>query len=328
MSPSIMNQIQRDAMRKRLPAFKTIGYEGKGDPDMRTRDLKPGTYLDDRLQGFTVPSFDDLVRGLRSIPTGPDARALTQCLLWYLQVRDTFQPRLELNVLHAQALIRALRQPLQPVGKRNLNRLALEQWQRESSSNKIDSKYVGSGVNKERREPNQTAKSAGERAVINSEENTVQAEIRIPLRNILTFPFLALHGVVSKAFQMGIDKAERRRAVRQDTATPTKHMTPTKRPTPAKSSTMVGTNNMASPETTLKRTREPDFSELLTPAQTPKRQRKLHNGIPGEWALRRPTVSPITPRAAPQPRAYTNPRDTLVNLEFGLRKRGPAWKKP
>jgi hypothetical protein len=32
----------------------------------------------------------------------------------------------------------------------------------------------------------------------------------LPLRHILTFPFLALHGVVAEALKMGIDKAERR----------------------------------------------------------------------------------------------------------------------
>jgi hypothetical protein len=80
MSPAIMNQMQRNATKRRLPAFKTTSYEGKGDPDMHTSGLKPDQYLKDRLQVFTVPSVDDLLRGLDFLPTGPGARQLAQCL--------------------------------------------------------------------------------------------------------------------------------------------------------------------------------------------------------------------------------------------------------
>ena len=324
MSPAIMNQIQRDAMKKRLPAFKTTGYEGKGDPDMRTIGLKPDTYLDDRLQGFTVPSFGDLLRGLNFLPTGPDARQLTQCLTWYLKVRDTFQPRLELNILHTQALIRALRQPLQPVGPQNLNRYALEQWRKDQVCDQIDIKDVASETKETERESIHTAKSAGERAVLNMKGETIGVEARIPLRNILTFPFLALHGIVGKALEMGIDKAEGRRASRKSRATPTKQSTP------AKPATTASTDTTSSSEPTLKRPHEAESGELLTPAHTPKRQRKLddHPSLLDVRAPRQPTVSPITPRVAPPQPALTIPRNLLANVEFGLRKRGPAQQKP
>lgn len=285
---------------------------------MQTDGLKPGQYLDDRLQGFTVPSFDDLLRGLRFLPTGPDARQLTQCLTWYLKIRDTFQPRLYLNVLHAQSLIRALRQPLQPVGLRNLNRYAFEQWRKNEACEGIAIKEVGPGA-KERLELNPTAKSAGERVMINTHEDSVEAEVRIPLRNILTFPFLTLHGVVGKAFEMGIEKAERRRAARKGATTPTKQSTEAR----------SATDNKLFQDPTLKRAREAEPAELLTPAQTPKCQRKLGDGPgkPGVQDPRQPTVSPITPRVAPPQPAQNIPRNLIANLEFGLRKRGPAQQK-
>lgn len=322
MSSSVFNQIQGDAMKRRLPEYETVGYEGTGDSNMRTSELKPGLYLDDRLQGFFVPSFDNLLCGLKCIPSGPDARALTQCVTWYLQTRDSFSPRLELNVLHTQALVRALRQPLQPVTSQNLNHCALELWRKNKTSEKIKVTDLEAGANKARRNKSCIARSAGERAVINTQKNTVQAEVRIPLRNILTFPFLALHGIAIKAFEMGIDKAERKMAVRTATLT--------KRPAPAECVTVPITNAPPSSQSPLKRGYVAESGDVLTPVQTPKRQRKL-DGVSRKMGVRtprQPTVSPITPRVVPPQPSYTIPRDMLVNLEFGLRKREPARKEP
>ncbi|KAF3038750.1 hypothetical protein E8E11_002569 [Didymella keratinophila] len=294
-------------MKKRLPAFKTTGYTGKGDPDMHTNGLKPGTYLDDRLQGFTVPSFDDLLLP-DVVPRSPRHLSAT----------------LELNVWHTQALVRALRQPLQPVGPHNLNRYALEQWSKDQICDKIDIKVVASEMKETEREPIHTAKSAGERAVLNMKGKTIEAEVRIPLRNILTFPFLALHGIVGKALEIGIDKAERRGASQKGRATPMKQSTP------AKPATTTSTNTTSIPEPMLKRPRKAESGELLTPTQTPRRQRQLDNqpSLLDVWAPRQPTVSPITPRVAPPQPPLIIPRNSLANLEFGLRKRGPAPQKP
>ncbi|KAF3048420.1 hypothetical protein E8E12_011788 [Didymella heteroderae] len=323
MSLSVLNQIQRDTVRRRLPGFKTTGYEGKGDPETHTKGLKLGAYLEEKFMGFTVPSFGDLLHGLKFIPTRLDARGLTQCLAWFLRVRDIFQPKLELNILHAQALIRALGQSLPPVGVQNVNRYALEQWGKEETSERIGITAVGSGLEEGGRGKDNAVKSPGERAVMNIRHNTIKAEVRIPLRNILVFPFLALHGVISEAFEMGINNAERRRAARKGT-------TRTKQPTPARSATATVTGINSSPHSTPKRLREAESGQTMTPAQTPKRQRKLDAKADflGVRTPRRPTVSPITPRTErPQPRLVV-PRDSQVKSEFGLRQRGPARQKP
>jgi hypothetical protein len=323
MSPPVMNQIQRDAVQRLLPAFKTNGYEGEGDSDMRTDQLKPGEYLEKKVKGYTLPTFDDLLHGLNFTPTGPDVRGLTQCLTWYLKIRNTFQPRLEFNVLHAQALIRALRLPLEPVGIQNLNRYALEYWRKGGAFDKIavtKSEHEG----RKGQEGIRSTKFAGERAVVDTRNNTVKAEFRIPFRNILSFPFLALHGVISEALKMGIDKAERRRAARKGMSTPTK------RTTSANHAPTDCANTDHFPKPPLKRPRKAESGEPLTPAQTPKRRRRLNDG-PSMLEVRtprRPTVSPITPRTSTQQIGIKDSHGSLVKLEFGLRQRKSARHKP
>lgn len=73
MSPGLMNNAQRGSLKRLLPGYNGAGYEGKGDSDMHTHNPKPGAYLWNKTMGFTVPTFDDLLRGLNCIPTGPDA---------------------------------------------------------------------------------------------------------------------------------------------------------------------------------------------------------------------------------------------------------------
>jgi hypothetical protein len=148
----------------------------------------------------------------------------------------------------------------------------------------------------------------------------VTLKVRIPFRNILIFAFLALHGVVGKALEMGIEKAERRRAAREGVTRLTKESTP------AKPIATTSTNTKSSLATTLKRPREDEPAELLTPAQTPKCQWKADDGLEVRHP-RQPTVSPITPRAAPPQPDRSIPRNLLANLKFGLRKRGPAQRK-
>src|SRR3954466_7745528 len=98
-----MSQFQRNTVKTSIPGFKTESYHGKHTRSLCTSHLSPGKYITERRDGFTVPSFDDLLRGLVNLPCGLDARDLTECLKWYLSVCDTFTPALEFTVLHVQA---------------------------------------------------------------------------------------------------------------------------------------------------------------------------------------------------------------------------------
>jgi hypothetical protein len=111
-----LNNYQRDTVKTVIVGFKTSSYKGKSDRNLRTEHLVSGPHIKSLRKGYTLPTFEDLVRGLQRLPSGLDARGLSQCLSWYLNICDSFSPKLELNVLHAQSLIRALRQPLKPFG--------------------------------------------------------------------------------------------------------------------------------------------------------------------------------------------------------------------
>jgi hypothetical protein len=97
-----MNSYQRDTVKTVLPGFKTATYKGKADRDLRVDHLAPGPHIEKTRKGFTLPTFEDLVHGLQRLPSGLDARGLTQCLSWYLNMRDSFTPKLALNVLHSR----------------------------------------------------------------------------------------------------------------------------------------------------------------------------------------------------------------------------------
>ncbi|KAL5113143.1 hypothetical protein ACEQ8H_008991 [Pleosporales sp. CAS-2024a] len=207
MSPVYMNNCQRDAVKTEIPGFKTSTLAGKPDRNLRTDHLVPGNYIQSMRKGYTLPSFEELVRGLRRLPSGLDARGLTQCLSWYLNVRDTFTPKLELNVLHTQSLIRALRQPLKPFGPQNLDRNALEEWHNTGTFETVEIE--------DRRldQPPATAKTLGRtrsRLHLDLDEEDVSTDVVLQVRHILVFPFLALHGVVGEAFKLGIRNAQTR----------------------------------------------------------------------------------------------------------------------
>jgi hypothetical protein len=210
-----MNNYQRDLVKIALPGFKTTSYRGKSDRNLRTDHLAPGRTVERR--GHTLPTFDDLLRGLQRLPSGLDARGLTQCLSWYINNRDTFTPKLELNVLHTQSLIRALREPLKPFGPQNLDRNALEEWRDKDTFETVEIeekshnyKGVASGSNEHRRS----------QLHLNLDEDDVSMVLDLPVRHILLFPGLAIcHGMASAALQMGIQKAENRQAAREGEAT-------------------------------------------------------------------------------------------------------------
>jgi len=202
-----MNQFQRDSVKKIIEGFKTDTINGKHDANLHTDHLEPGRYIADRRSGYVLPTFGDLLGGLNHLPSGLDARGLTECLSWYLHVRDSFTPKLELNVLHTQALIRALRTPLKRYGPQNLDCNALKEW-------KEKGRFEERKVYYEPARP--TSTEAGDTAQkrtqlhMNLNNHEVKLEIQLPIRRVLTFPFLALHSVIGEALKLGIEKAENR----------------------------------------------------------------------------------------------------------------------
>lgn len=202
-------------MKSSLPGFKTAGYKGKSDRNLRTDQIGTGPYIESLSKGYTLPSFEDLVRGLLRLPSGLDARGLTTCISWYLNIRDTFTPKLELNVLHTQALIRALREPLKPFGPQNLDRNALEEWRSKGSFETVEIEH------KKRQQQliaHEVARDGRSQMHLNLDKEDVSMKVTLPLRHIMTFPFLALHGVFAEALKLGIKKAEVRRALRKGPA--------------------------------------------------------------------------------------------------------------
>lgn len=212
-----MNQIQRDTVQRLLPQFRTVGFTGRGDKDLSTAQLKPGAYLEKKFDGYTLPTFDDLLLGLTRLPQGSDARSFTQCLEWYLEARDTFTPRLELNVLHAQALIRALKSPNTADAAPNLNKLALLQWRKAGRFAKTPI-TAPLDINTHKTDARTWAlQDSKPRTVltIGKESMDLEMHINLPIRHVLIFPLLALHGVIAEALKTGIDRSERRRAARE-----------------------------------------------------------------------------------------------------------------
>jgi hypothetical protein len=215
-----MNGYQRDTVKTALPGFKTTSYQGKSDRNLRTDCFEPGPHIQSIRKGYSLPTFDDLVRGLQRLPSGLDARGLTQSLAWYLRNRDSFTPRLELNVLHTQSLIRALREPLKPFGPQNLDRNALEEWRNKGTFEALeleDGNQVYGGVAAKLGPSGRTILR------LNLDKDEVSMDLTLPIRHVFTFPFLALHGVVSEALKMGISKAENRQKARHGVAKRREH---------------------------------------------------------------------------------------------------------
>jgi hypothetical protein len=276
-----MNQIQRDTVIRILPNFKTTDYEDKEDPNLYTDQLKPGAYLEKKFKGYILPAFDDLLRGLTSLSQESDAGPLTQCLSWYLRVCNAFTPKLELNVLHAQALIRALRQPSNHIGKPNQNRFALHQWKVRGTfpSNEHMALMEITAESKghfQQRLPPKTSLD------VRSEPIRLELQVDIPIRHVLTFPFLALHGVVAEAFKVGIHKAETQKALRSSTTTPRKRARDT---VSAREDTPQDTAEQTEP------------GDAIESARTPKRRRIFidSTGVSLILTPKRPTMSPISP---------------------------------
>jgi hypothetical protein len=209
-----INQFFRDVLKNEFPDVKVSSFQGKPDRNQYTEHLKPSRLLNGSRYGFVVPTFNDLLKGLVHIPTGLDARGLTQCLTWYLVVRDTFTPRLDLNVLHMQSLIRALRVPLKHYGPRNLDKQALQEWKEKGhfTKRRVEDESASSTADLVDHLPEQLKRS---RVTINLKAGTVGVDVVVKLRHVLTIPYLTIGRMICKALEMGIEKAEARRASRE-----------------------------------------------------------------------------------------------------------------
>jgi hypothetical protein len=208
-----LNQVLRDTLGHVLPSNKPSdsAYESRSNRNIYTDHLRPGKYVEQMCGGYVVPTFDDLLRGLKYIPTGLDARDLTQCLVWYLHIKEMFSPPLEMNVLHTQSLIRALQQPLVAHGLRNLDKIALEEWKRDGKFTEEEVKGETYRYERQSQEKRKSVKSKMEIAV---HDESIKIQVSLPLRHVFMFPFLAMIGMASKGIQVGVAKAEERRTAR------------------------------------------------------------------------------------------------------------------
>ncbi|KAI0580940.1 hypothetical protein Alg130_06832 [Pyrenophora tritici-repentis] len=219
ISAGKMNLYQRDAAKVVYPEFKLNSYKGRLDPDLSMTHIEPGKSVVDRIGTFTIPLYDDLLRGLRHFPSGLDARVLTECLAWYKSVRDTFNPPLQFNVLHTQALSRVLQVPLKPYGPQNLDYLSLMEWREkgEFKTRPMDENITTSTSVQDMDSGNKKRSHLN----INMDTEEVTMEYKIRLQHIFTFPFVAMQDLIGEAFTMGIKKAEERATARGVVLTPT-----------------------------------------------------------------------------------------------------------
>ncbi|KAL6704942.1 hypothetical protein ACN47E_007487 [Coniothyrium glycines] len=317
-----MNNYQRDAVKNTLPDFRTADYRGTPDSNLSTDDLARGKTIEDMCRGYTLPTFDDLLRGLQHMPTGLNARGLTQCLNWYADMRDTFSPTLEMNVLHAQALISALRQPLEPLGTRNLDRYALQEWREKGwfEEARVARRLPVCGVEEKESEVDRP------QLLMDLDRQNVLLRHRLPLRHVFTFPFLAVHEVVGEALRMGIRKAEARRverereevnAARRQGADPESHiaqLVEEKQYAAAEHEEHTAPARPAAPQ-------DPDSHPISLDAMTRNRVRRhspeqpviqrMHT-VPGAALPPRPARPPLVTRLYPEPDSIHRHRDRYI----------------
>ncbi|OAG06182.1 uncharacterized protein CC84DRAFT_754070 [Paraphaeosphaeria sporulosa] len=213
LSITNVSQFFCDVLKNDLSDFEVSNFQCKPDRHLYTDHLRPSKPLNGPRHGFVVPSFNQLLEGLVYLPSGLDARGLTQCLAWYLDVRDTFTPRLDLNVLHTQSLIRALRMPLKPYKPRNLDILALQEWQEKGQFAKR--RLDGQGSSDADRVDHSLKQLMRSRVTIDTNTETLGVYAVVKLRHILMFPYFAIGGMMCKALELGIEKAEARKAARE-----------------------------------------------------------------------------------------------------------------
>jgi hypothetical protein len=128
-----------------------------------------------------------------------------------VNIKDLFSPPLEINVLHTQSLVRALRIPLKVHGQRNLDKIALEEWRR---NERFVEREVKSEMWKTEKGGAEKEKLEKSKVEICLEEATVKMHVKVKLRHVLMFPFLCMVGMAAKGVEMGVRKAEKTKAER------------------------------------------------------------------------------------------------------------------
>ncbi|CAI6230518.1 unnamed protein product [Periconia digitata] len=194
-----LGQLMRDCLLKKAPKFKVTegAWEGKPDPCLSTAPFVPTQNILGKMGGgFTVPTFDQLLKGLKFLPEGDDARELTTCLVWYLEHRDRFTPRLEFNVLHVQLLLRALQIPLPPYGDRNLNREGFDEWRNKGAYQERKVEDIPSTEWDDAVEVTPEKYDGRSVVEIDIKKETVKLHISMQTRHILTYPYMCLNELV------------------------------------------------------------------------------------------------------------------------------------
>ncbi|KAF2635503.1 hypothetical protein P280DRAFT_523048 [Massarina eburnea CBS 473.64] len=280
-----INQFMRDVLRNTgLPDFKTTEYKGKPDRNLNTTHYTPGRFIENQRGGLVVPTFDDLLKGLKYLPTGAHARGLTQCLVWYLNQKRTGRSELQFNVLHTQALIRALKEPLRGYGPQNLDMSALEEW-------KENGRFTEKKVEDEKRKCNVPEKEEETlkrpKLEINIARGSVKAQVTIHLRHVLTFPCMAMINMAAEGLVMGIKKAEMRQGMAEESDTDEEDVSPsplkqasrkTKEPSAVPNTEAFEKNVEPAKEPTPtpdpeKPTQPPSIADLFRGYRIPKRKR-------------------------------------------------------
>ncbi|KAF2127688.1 hypothetical protein P153DRAFT_432769 [Dothidotthia symphoricarpi CBS 119687] len=183
-------------------------------PSSRPTHTLHTTHLTPPHPQTTIPTLSALLNGLKNLPSGPSARDLTHVLTWYQCIRATFHPPLDLNVLHTQALVRALRRPLRSYGPQNLDRIALEEWRGGGFVECAVVRRGEVGVEDEGKGDGERRKQSCVEVDLLREE--VRAHVVLPVRHVLLFPFVAVQGLVGEALRRGVERAEGRREGRRE----------------------------------------------------------------------------------------------------------------
>ncbi|KAF2277394.1 uncharacterized protein EI97DRAFT_457419 [Westerdykella ornata] len=222
--PAVKHEKDGEALQRFLKHYRTLEREVSKGKIKATSDLRTEALSTSPLPPtatLTPPKFTALTSSLANLPTGLAARDFTVAIRWWLTHRNAFTPPLEFNVLHARPLIQALRIPVKSVGRRNLDKVILEEWRVkggtfEECATGGTAQEGDSGSNDEKTGQGscEAGGGKGNRLEIDVNKRIVRRQVEVKLRHVLTFPFLALLSLAGDALELGIEKAEARKAMR------------------------------------------------------------------------------------------------------------------
>lgn len=187
-----------------------VGVREKGKKGVK--DLSTSHWTNPLGGQGSVPSFEQLVEGVRRMPVGIGRRHLSSVLEWYVGVRDAFTPRLELNVLHARALVQAMRFPLRRYGPQNVDAAVLSSYRRGggdaiSGPVPVPLPLPLSSLSSS----NSQVKREKSRITLNVPRQTVQVEVSLRVGSVLLMPYFGVGGLFCAALEWGVGRAEGRR---------------------------------------------------------------------------------------------------------------------